>query len=815
MSHLSSELDESATGTDLDESSFVGDDESSFVGDDEPIDLHSRPQLKADSLPSPPKAKLTAKNIRRASLDDDSAGVPAGGASAHRQAGAAGGGHSSGGRGGGHTGQHAGYVGHTGHTGPGGAPSVLSDAESESTYVETDASTVFSDGADDDESFISHGSPSEETDLDDSSVATFNVLDQPLGNSSSTVSPTPPSAGTRGAPANTAPPSDSNDGNDGNDVSGNASNASLQSWVSQEDASMGKGGRRVDSSGGSIDEEASMESYDSEKESELGDQTSTSSIAAGGGSIRATSPTAAKNGTRNTNASSAGGGGSGGGGTGGGGRAGAGEGLSGNRESSSGEGETLSRAGVAGEDDAAAVLGKRLARLASSSLPPAVALDGQQPLGAKRGAAVVGDGSSSSIALADKKESEGGASGGMDVLLEQLTGLPEARAERAAKEVSGARAERAAHATTPARTETRTLGGEKETKTEAAKEEPTNPLFDANTAEPPAGHVSHATHTAALRAIRKEHRHAVRKAAKDHADHVAVVEAKVVHVRAQAEKSQARAVKDVTMALQGEHAFAQQHSADAVAALGKEHMKAREELVEEHRRKMAEEKIRAEDKVKRMDAIFLDAQRKAVDKAKVGLATEHEIAFRLAKAETGQDHADVLDDTITSLREEHAAELDAVRREAAETVVSEVAKERARLEASHATEMEEAVRSAKLVAKMKHDAEKEEQLAQLRNAQKEHKEAKQEQSTQLEKMAEQLEEMDDQMAKLRDEHEVDLTTAREAAREAAVKNTQESMEGVFAKVVEKERTRHESEVKTIRGEYEEVSRESILGRWLW
>ena len=157
--------------------------------------------------------------------------------------------------------------------------------------------------------------------------------------------------------------------------------------------------------------------------------------------------------------------------------------------------------------------------------------------------------------------------------------------------------------------------GEKETNTEAAKDEPTNPLFDANTAEPPAGHVSHATHTAALRAIRKEHRHAVRKAAKDHADHVAEVEAKVAHVRAQAEKLQARAVKDVTMALQGEHAFAQQHNADAVAALGKEHMRAREELVEEHRMKMAEEKNRAEDKVKRMDAIFLDAQRKAVSKA--------------------------------------------------------------------------------------------------------------------------------------------------------------------------------------------------------
>ena len=550
---------------------------------------------------------------------------------------------------------------------------------------------------------------------------------------------------------------------------------------------MGKGARRVDSSGGSIDEEeASMESYDSEKESELGDQTSTSSIAAGGGSVRAASPTAAKNGNRNPNASSAGGEGGGGGGPGWGG---------------------------AGGDGSLPTPG----RLASSSLPPAAALDGQQPLGAKRGVAVVGDGSSSSSASADTKDLEAEASGGMDVLLEQLTGLQEARTENAATEVSGgkAKAARAAHATTPARTETRTLGGEKETNTEAAKDEPTNPLFDANTAEPPAGHVSHATHTAALRAIRKEHRHAVRKAAKDHADHVAEVEAKVAHVRAQAEKLQARAVKDVTMALQGEHAFAQQHNADAVAALGKEHMRAREELVEEHRMKMAEEKNRAEDKVKRMDAIFLDAQRKAVSKAKVGLATEHAIAFRLAKAEMGQDHADVLDDTMASLREEHATELDAVRREAAETAVSEVAKERARLEASHATEMEEAIRSAKLVAKRKHDAEKEEQLVQLRNAQKEHKEAKQEQSTQLEKMAEQLEEMDDQMAKLRDEHEVALAAARKAAREAAVKNTQESMEGVFAKVVEKERTRHESEVKTIRGEYEEVSRESNLGRWLW
>ena len=138
-----------------------------------------------------------------------------------------------------------------------------------------------------------------------------------------------------------------------------------------------------------------MESYDSEKESELGDQTSTSSIAAGGGSVRAASPTAAKNGNRNTNASSAGGEGGGGRGPGWGG---------------------------AGGDGSLPTPG----RLASSSLPPAAALDGQQPLGAKRGVAVVGDGSSLSSASADTKDLEAGASGGMDVLLEQLTGLQEA-----------------------------------------------------------------------------------------------------------------------------------------------------------------------------------------------------------------------------------------------------------------------------------------------------------------------------------------------------------------------------------------------------
>ena len=68
---------------------------------------------------------------------------------------------------------------------------------------------------------------------------------------------------------------------------------------------------------------------------------------------------------------------------------------------------------------------------------------------------------------------------------------------------------------------------------------------------------------------------------------------------------------------------------------------------------------------------------------------------------------------------------------------------------------------------------------------------KQHQSNELEKMAEQLEEMDDQMAKLRDEHEVALT----AAREAAVKTTAVAVE-----------QRKAEEARLVEGHQEELER---------